>query len=246
MTNSQLATLETFLGKHPHITYATPSSPNYASLRQIFTRDQQATPLAIVRPVSATDVSLLVKFAVSNSIKLTIRTGGHNLSGACFAQDALAIDMRDIAYVEIASDKKTARIGGGILQLDLATELEKDGLATPTGTVGCVGYVGWVTYGGYGPFSNQWGLGVDQIVGAKVVNAKGDVVEADERLLKGLRGGGGLFGVIVELTIRVYPLKKVYAPLPKCMEVCAANSSKDLHWNAYSRVSGYWRHFQDI
>lgn len=243
MANSQLASLETFLEKHPHITYATPSSPNYASLRQIFTRDQHATPLAIVRPVSATDVSLLVKFAVSNSIKFTIRTGGHNLSGACFAQDALTIDMRDIAHVEIASDKKTARIGGGILQLDLAIELEKDGLATPTGTIASVGYVGWATYGGYGPFSNQWGLGVDQIVGAKVVNAKGDVVEADERLLKGLRGGGGLFGVIVELTIRVYPLKKVYAPYLKCMEVCTADSSKDLHRNAYSRISGYWRHF---
>ena len=34
-------------------------------------------------------------------------------------------------------------------------------------------------------------------------------VDADEELLKGIRGGGGIFGVIVELTVKVYPLKEV-------------------------------------
>ncbi|KAH6722141.1 D-lactate dehydrogenase [Leptodontidium sp. MPI-SDFR-AT-0119] len=209
MANTNLTTLESFLEKHPHITYATPSSPSYTSLRQIFARDQEAIPLAIVRPQSAADVSLLVKFAVSASIKFTIRTGGHNLSGAAFAQDALAIDMRDIAYVNISANKKTAKIGGGILVFDVAAALDQEGLATPIGAVGSVGYVGWATYGGYGPFSRQWGLGVDQIVGAKIVRSDGEVIVADQRLLKGLRGGGGLFGVIVELEIKVYSLKNV-------------------------------------
>tara|TARA_R110002060_G_scaffold29366_2_gene39645 strand:- start:299 stop:967 length:669 start_codon:yes stop_codon:yes gene_type:complete len=209
MADANLTTLESFLEKHQHITYATPSSQGYTSLRQIFARDQEAVPIAIVRPQSAADVSLLVKFAVSNSIRFTIRTGGHNLSGAAFAQDALAIDMRDISSINVSADKRTAKIGGGILQSDLAIALDKEGLATPVGAVGSVGYVGWSTYGGYGPFSRHWGLGVDQIVGAKLVDSKGGLIVADERLLKGLRGGGGLFGVIVELEIKVYPLKNV-------------------------------------
>lgn len=213
MADANLAALESLFAKHPHITYVTPSSPDYTSLRKIFARDQEAIPLAITRPKSAADVSLLVKFAVSNAIKFTIRTGGHNLSGAAFAQDALAIDMRDISYVNVSRDKKTAKIGGGILQFDLATALDEEGLVTPTGAVGSVGYVGWSTYGGYGPLSRQWGLGVDQIVGARLVNSEGDVIIADERLLKGLRGGGGLFGVIVELEIKVYPLKNASSSL---------------------------------
>lgn len=53
------------------------------------------------------------------------------------------------------------------------------------------------------------GLGVDQIVGAKLVNYKGDLVEASEELLQGIRGAGQIFGVIVELTIKVYPLNEV-------------------------------------
>ncbi|EKD17010.1 uncharacterized protein L3040_000461 [Drepanopeziza brunnea f. sp. 'multigermtubi'] len=211
MANPQvkLVALQTFLDDFPHITCVTPSSPNYTSLRHIFASDKEAIPLAIVRPKSAADVSLLIKFAVSNSIRITVRTGGHNLSGLCFAQDALTIDMRDIAYVDIAADKETVRIGGGIIQLDLALALDKEGLATPMGTCVTVGHVGWATYGGYGPFSSHWGLGVDQIVGAKIVNASGNVVEADERLLRGLRGGGGLFGVVVELTIKVYRIRTV-------------------------------------
>lgn len=55
----------------------------------------------------------------------------------------------------------------------------------------------------------NYGLGVDQIVGAKVVNHEGRIVEADDRMLQVIRGGGGTLGVIVALTIKVYPLDKV-------------------------------------
>jgi FAD/FMN-containing dehydrogenase len=73
--------------------------------------------------------------------------------------------------------------------------------------------VGWSTLGGYGPFSTLHGLGVDQIVAAKLVNPKGEIVDANAELLTGIRGGGGNFGAIVELTIKVYPLKEVKLPL---------------------------------
>lgn len=76
-----------------------------------------------------------------------------------------------------------------------------------SGSLSSVGYVGWSTLGGYGALTNRFGLGVDQIVGARVVNAAGEVVDADDDMLEGIRGGGGTLGVIVELTIRVYPLR---------------------------------------
>jgi FAD/FMN-containing dehydrogenase len=81
-----------------------------------------------------------------------------------------------------------------------------------SGTIASVGYVGWATLGGYGPFSALYGLGADQIVGAKIVNATGELVVANDQMLRGIRGGGGIFGVIVELTIKVYPLKEVSCP----------------------------------
>jgi hypothetical protein len=55
------------------------------------------------------------------------------------------------------------------------------------------------------------GWAVDQITGAKVVNSKGDIVDADQERLKLIRGAGGIGGIIVELTIKVYPKTKVSA-----------------------------------
>jgi FAD/FMN-containing dehydrogenase len=124
-------------------------------------------------------------------------------------QDALIIDMREIAYVKINESKTEASVGGGIIMGELVDQLNQDGLVTPVGTIPFVGFVGWSTYGGYGPFSAQHGLGCDNVVGAKVVNWKGEVVEADKDMLKGIRGAGGAFGPIVEMTVKVYPLKNV-------------------------------------
>jgi len=206
---SKVAALQTFLKDYPHITFITPSSPNYTSIRAVFSLDSTATPLAIVRPQSSSDVALLIKYVKSNGIKFVVRTGGHNIFGLSIVEGALTIDMRDINYVDIDKQGSTARIGGGVLEGELAEQLEKEGLATPTGNVASIGHVGWATYGGYGMFRSNFGLGVDQIVAAKLVDAKGEIIDADESLLKGIHGAGGIFGVIVELTIKVYPLKTV-------------------------------------
>ena len=137
--NSKVAALESVLEDHPHITFVTPSSPNYTTLRTIFSLDSTATPLAIVRPQSAGDIALLVKYAKANSIKFVIRTGGHNIFGLSIVEGALTIDMRDISYVNIDKESSSARVGGGILEGELVEQLSKGGMATPTGSAGSIG-----------------------------------------------------------------------------------------------------------
>ena len=208
-SDTKLAALETFLQDHPHITYVTPTSPNYAAERAGYIIDNPARPLAIARPQSAEDVSLLVKYATSHGIQFAVRSGGNNLFGLSQAHDGLTVDMRDISYVNIDESKAFAKIGGGVLFGKLAEHLTKANLATAMGTMPFIGYAGWSIYGGYGPFSPNYGIGADNIIGAKVVNANGEIVDADKGMLKGIRGAGGAFGVIVEFTIKVYPLKSV-------------------------------------
>lgn len=207
--DTKLAGLESFLKEHPGITYATPSSANYSSLRATYALANTAVPLAIVRPQNANDVAAVVSYAIAAKIKFTVRSGGNSLFGLSQIQDALTIDMRDIDFVDVDTTKTSARVGGGVLLGKVAADLSKKDLATAVGTVPFVGYVGWCIYGGYGPFSANYGLGLDQIIGARVVNGKGELVVADEEMLKGIRGAGGNLGVIVELTIKVYPLKSV-------------------------------------
>ena len=76
-------------------------------------------------------------------------------------------------------------------------------------SAGIVGWAGWAFAGGFGPLVNTYGLGVDQIISARIVTADGEEKEAGPELLWGIKGAGGAFGVITELTIRVHPLTKM-------------------------------------
>ncbi|KAE8168699.1 hypothetical protein BDV40DRAFT_3002 [Aspergillus tamarii] len=207
MVDSQLATLEAFLLGHPSIRYTAPSSSEFSTVCKVWNLARPDTPLAVVHPQNTDDVRVLVQFAKSQGIEFTIRVGGHNMEGRALVDGALVIDLRALAGVNIAEDRQSATVEGGILQGELGKKLWGEGLATPTGSIPCVGYVGWAMYGGYGPFSSHWGLGVDQILGATIVNHDGEIIQANEKLLRGIRGAGGVFGVIVDLTIKVYPLK---------------------------------------
>lgn len=125
--------------------------------------------------------------------------------------------MRNINYVNISEDKKTANIGGGIIARESAKALDAEELITTTWvntTVwtnvdwweakapnASVGYVGWATLGTYSPLSTKYGLGVDQIIGAKYVNAEGVLVDAGGEELMAIRGGGDCLGIIAEITV---------------------------------------------
>ena len=193
----------------PGLPVITPASSEYRSLRAAYQLENQTEPLAIVRPRTAEDVAAVIPLAHTHGVKITVRSGGHDIFGRSFAEGAIAIDMRPLNAVHVSEDRKTARIGGGTLMGGLLEALAKFHLITPFGSVPSVGYVGWATLGGYGQLSPHYGLGVDQIVEAKIANSKGEVVDADREMLKGIRGAGGNFGVIVELTIKVYPLKNL-------------------------------------
>lgn len=203
-----LTALASFLEKHPSIKHYTPSSPEFDELSAAFVAFPR-TAASIVRPQSAADVSALVAHCAATATPFVVATGSHDGDGRSQVGGALRIDMRDIAHVEVSADRRTARVGGGVLSLELLDALAKDGVMTPTATFPTVGYAGWITHGGYSGTMGRFGLGIDQLVGARVVNYKGECVEADEDLLEGMRGGGGNFGVIVELTVKVYPREEV-------------------------------------
>ncbi|KAF5979201.1 6-hydroxy-D-nicotine oxidase [Fusarium bulbicola] len=189
-----------------------PDAEDYKQIEQCFVEKPVQT-LGVVRPQTGDEVALLVQFCLENSVEFSVRGGGHDCASRTLVDGALVIDMRDIKHVVIDEDKKSARVGGGILGGELARALVKEGLSSPTDTVASVGYTGWATLGGYGPLTSYYGLGVDQIIGAKIVDAQGEVQDANEELLVGIRGGGGSLGVIVELTIKIYPIDKILSSM---------------------------------
>jgi FAD/FMN-containing dehydrogenase len=172
-----------------------PTSQDWTSTKAAYISDNPAQPLAIARPKDADQVGTCVKIAHKHGVKLAVRVGGHDGSGRSIVDGCLVVDLREIKHIKLNDDRETATIGGGVLTGDVVKYLEPHGLVTPFPFVHTVGYAGWAMMGGYGWLASNMGLGVDQIVGARVVTDKGDIIDAEAELLKGIRGAGGNFGV---------------------------------------------------
>ncbi|KAG9256565.1 uncharacterized protein F5Z01DRAFT_634147 [Emericellopsis atlantica] len=181
--------LESFEATHPDIRLLRPEDEGWATRRETRGRaGQELKPLG-----------------TSSSVDFTVRSGGNDFYGRYVVDDGLIIDVRELNNVAISDDRQTASIGGGVTARSLASQLEDDGYICPVGNTGEIGYVGWATLGGYGPLTNKLGMGYEGIVGAEVVNARGEIVQAGEEMLEGIRGMGGNLGVITKLIIRIYP-----------------------------------------
>jgi FAD binding domain len=203
--------IHALLDAAPDLKVYTRSSKHYGALRGVYNKLITAQPLVICRPNSASQISAVVRVSHEYSVPLGVRCGGHDVWGRGCISDSITIDMRELDTQTLAPDKQTVRIGGGVSSRNFVSFLDTHGLCTANGTAGNVGWTGWAMWGGYGPLNDYVGLGVDNIVGAKVVMENGEIVDADEELLWGIRGAGGNLGVVVETTVRVHPMPEILA-----------------------------------
>src|SRR5262249_35846443 len=78
---------------------------------------------------------------------------------------------------------------------------------------GLPGMTGLTTVGGYGPLIASHGLALDSLTGAELVLADGQRLVVDRHknpdLLWALQGGGGNFGVVTSMKVRLYPARRV-------------------------------------
>jgi FAD/FMN-containing dehydrogenase len=186
------------------------SGPAYDESRRIFNVAVTRRPAVIVLCESTSDVQSSVRAATTCGLSLSVRGGGHDWAGRALRGD-LIVDLRRMRRVTI--DGRVAIVGGGAPAMAVAEAAHPYGLAAVTGTMGCVGMAGLTLGGGYGPVTGRFGMASDNIVGAEVVLADGRAVRADEThkpdLFWALRGGGGNFGVVTSLRVRLHPLAEV-------------------------------------
>ena len=127
------------------------------------------------------------------------------------------IDMSALKQTRIDPAARTAVAGSGLLWSELDAATQAYGLATTGGVDGTTGIAGLTLGGGLGYLDRLAGLTCDNLLGAEVVTADGQVVQASEDthpdLFWALRGGGGNFGVVTSFTYRLHPVTEVYGGL---------------------------------
>ena len=166
-------------------------------------------PMAVVRASSVDDVRAAVRLARAEHQPVMVRGGGHSVWGG--VPGGVTVDMSALSSITVEGD--LVHIGGGATWGAVAAELATHGLAVSSGDTSSVGVGGLTLGGGIGLMVREWGLAVDQLVGAQLVTAAGDVVEVSATshpdLFWALRGGGGNFGVVTRFDFRAHPLDGV-------------------------------------
>ncbi|UWF76929.1 FAD-binding oxidoreductase [Microbacterium neungamense] len=158
-----------------------------------------------LRPRTAADIAALVRRAGSQPV--TVIAGGHG-PWSHLPAEGMRIDLSAMDAVQV--EDTLVRVGGGATWGAVADALAGHGLAISSGDTRSVGVGGLTLGGGIGWMVRAWGLASDQLVGAQVVTAAGDVVEAsaDENpdLFWALRGGGGNFGIVTRFDFPAHRL----------------------------------------
>jgi FAD/FMN-containing dehydrogenase len=172
-------------------------------------------PAYVVRPGSVRDVQAAVRFAVRAGLAPAVRGGGHGFQGFATNDGGLVIDLGGLAGVELVEERRhVVRIGGGATWGRVADALAPHGLAISSGDTRSVGVGGLTVGGGIGWKVRRHGLALDQVVGAEVVLADGEVVRAgDEQyrdLFWALRGGGGNVGIVTAFEFLAHPTTEVF------------------------------------
>ncbi|MFD7233347.1 FAD-binding oxidoreductase [Streptomyces sp. NPDC059881] len=185
------------------------SGPAYEATRRIWNGAVHTRPALVVHARTRVDVQAAVRAARRHGLPLSVRAGGHDIPGRSLRQDALVIDLTRMGQVTVDPVTRVATVGGGTTAAGLVAALAPHGLNAVTGTVGGVGMAGLSLAGGYGPLNGRHGLALDNLLGADVVLADGRTVRVDAEhepeLFWALRGGGGNFGVVTSMRLRLHP-----------------------------------------
>jgi len=172
-------------------------------------------PALVAGCVGAADVIASVRFARTHGLLVSVRGGGHNITGNAVCEGGLMIDLSRMKSVRVDPANRTARAEAGLTWGEYNRETQAFGLASTGGVVSTTGIAGLTLGGGLGWLHAKHGLSCDNLLSVDVVTADGQflTVSGDQHpdLFWGLRGGGGNFGVATSFEYRVHPVGPVLA-----------------------------------
>ncbi|MFI7589875.1 LLM class flavin-dependent oxidoreductase [Spongisporangium articulatum] len=166
-------------------------------------------PGIVLQPTDAVQVSRAVAFARRHpDVPLSVRSGGHGISGRSTNDGGIVIDLRRMNAIEVLDDgRRLVRVGAGARWAEVAASLGEHGWALSSGDYGGVGVGGLATAGGIGWLAREHGLTIDHVRAVELVLADGSIVrvdaEHDPDLFWAVRGAGANMGIATSFDFEV-------------------------------------------
>jgi len=192
-----------------------PEDGGYDAARGVFNGMIDRYPLAVIRPLDASDVVRSIQFARRHGLSISVRGGGHSVAGHAVRDGAIMLDLSGMKAVVVDPETRTVRAEPGLTLGEFDRATQPFGLATTLGVVSVTGIAGLTLGGGLGWLNGRYGLACDNLISANVVTANGQLLTAtareNEDLFWGIRGGGGNFGVVTSFEYQLHPVDLVLA-----------------------------------
>jgi FAD/FMN-containing dehydrogenase len=172
-------------------------------------------PAAVAYPATAEEAAEVVKAARAAGLRVAAQGTGHNAGPLGRLDDVVLVRTSGMTSVTVDPDARIARVGAGVLWLDVVEAVAPHGLMALHGSSPDVGVAGYSLGGGMGWYARTLGLQANSLTSVELVTPDGTIVRAEAdtepELFWALRGGGGNFGVVTALEFRLYPIETAYA-----------------------------------
>jgi FAD/FMN-containing dehydrogenase len=192
-----------------------PGDLNYDAARAVFNGMIDRRPQAIIKCARASDVIRGIVFAREHDVALSVRGGGHGVSGHSVCDGGMMLDLSAMKAVRVDPPRRTASAEPGLTLGELDYETQAWGLAAPLGVMSKTGIAGLTLGGGLGWLNGRHGLTCDNLLAADLATADGRLLTVSDNenddLFWAIRGGGGNFGVVTSFRYRLHPVGPVLA-----------------------------------
>ena len=187
-----------------------PADPGYEEARVVYNAMIDRRPAVIAQCATPEDVTNAVLFGREAGLPIAVRGGGHSVAGSALNDGGLVVDLRRMHAVVADPENMTVRVAGGATMSHLDRACQPFHVAVTGGRASTTGVGGFTLGGGSGWLERKFGLACDNLLAVELVTAEGRHVHADAEenpdLFWALHGGGGNFGVVTSMTLRVHPL----------------------------------------
>lgn len=176
-----------------------------------YSTPQTPKPFAIIAAADESHVQTTILCAKRHNLQLRIRSGGHDYEGFSSVSKLpfVILDMFNLRSININIADEMAWVQAGAslgeLYYKIANVSAVHGFSASAGPGVCTG--GHFSGGGYGPMMRKYGLTVDNVIDARIVDVNGRILGREsmgEDVFWAIRGGGGAsFGVILSWKIKL-------------------------------------------